>query len=103
MKTKPFSVALGFAVAAVLIGLLPMPYGYYMLLRTVLCAVAAYAAFLQSNRASGLFWVLLALAVLYNPLIPVYLGQKQIWIIVNFATLAVLWRVHQLLPPKDAA
>jgi len=38
-----------------------------------------------------------ALAVLYNPIIPVHLYEKEIWMIVNLVTAAVFFFKRDLL------
>ncbi|MDA1284761.1 MAG: hypothetical protein O3C61_07530 [Proteobacteria bacterium] len=58
---------------------LELPYGYYTLLRLVVTGVSLYAAFGLLEKGSVNFWVMLAIAVLFNPLIPVHLS-KEIWI-----------------------
>ena len=79
------------AVIAVAVGLLPMPYGYYMLLRLFFCGVSLY--FLSGVRRvrDVQKWVLVGLAVLYNPLVPVELGSKPLWSIVNIGTVVWFW------------
>jgi hypothetical protein len=71
------------AAVAVAIGLLPLPYGYYMLLRLFLCVLCNY--FLASVRGvrDGEKWVLVGLAVLYSPIVPVELGSKPLWSIIT--------------------
>jgi hypothetical protein len=71
---------------AVAIGLLPMPYGYYALLRLFFCGVSLYYLTRQSGVREVEKWILVGLAVLYNPLVPVELGNKTVWTIVNVAT-----------------
>ena len=63
-----------------------LPYGFYTLLRLVVCGVAAYAAFkLKSNPSlSGNFIPLIITAVLFNPLIPVHL-TRLIWLVIDLA------------------
>jgi len=58
---------------------LELPYGYYTLLRLVVTGVSLYAAFGLLEKGSVNFWVMLAIAVLFNPLIPVHLS-KEIWV-----------------------
>lgn len=103
MQERGFALALIAAVFAVAVGLLPMPYGYYMLLRLVLTIVSAYGLYLTWNPASPLSWLLIGLVVLYNPVIPVELGSKGLWTMINLATLGVFWfllrRVNQLPRP----
>jgi hypothetical protein len=97
--SRPGGFTLAFAVSAgaVALGLLAMPYGYYMLLRLVLTIVAAYGLYLTWEPASPLSWLLIGLIVLYNPIAPVTLGDKGLWTIVNLATLGVFWFVRRRL------
>lgn len=57
------------------------PYVYFQLLRLVVTASAAYIAWLFYNsEKNGWMWIMIAIAVLYNPVIPFYLS-KDIWIV----------------------
>ncbi len=83
-------VLLGVGTVGVLIGLGAMPYGYYLLLRLVLCGIALYLLFGAGLRLiDWQRWTLGAVAVLYNPLLPIRLGDKGLWTIVNVATLVL--------------
>lgn len=56
-----------------------LPYGYYRLLRWIVCVVAiATAIQLHRGQRPGFAWFLGALAILFNPLVPVPLG-KATW------------------------
>ena len=72
-----------------LIGLLPMPLGYYMLVRVIVCAACLYYAS-KSRKNDILLWTFGALAVLFNPIIPIYLYNKAIWFFINIGTDAIL-------------
>lgn len=77
---------------AVLVGLADMPYGYYGLLRIVLSLTGAVG--LVEARRRGLetyMWVFGVVAVVYNPVVPLKLGDKSLWGVVNIATLIALW------------
>ena len=76
------------AAVAVAIGFLPLP-GYYMLLRVFLCVVCIYYLSIVPRVRDGEKWVLAGLAVLYNPIVPIELGSKPLWSIINVAT--VVW------------
>ena len=70
-----------------IIGILPMPYGYYTLSRFIVCACAAYYAYQCSKNDDRNFLLIFGfIAILYNPIIPVHLYEKWIWIIVNIFT-----------------
>jgi hypothetical protein len=36
-------------------------------------------------------WTLVGSAVVYNPVIPVRLGDKDLWIVLNFASVILFW------------
>ena len=80
---------------AVAVGLLPMPYGYHMLLRLFLCGVSLY--FLTRPRGVGDVekWVLGGLVVLYNPIAPVPLGSELLWAVINIATVLWFWTLNR--------
>jgi hypothetical protein len=85
-------VLLGFSSLLTLLGIAHMPYGYYMLLRTVVCLTASWGlANALKPRRQGWLWAYGTLALLYNPVLPVHLGSKSLWVFVNFATMAILW------------
>jgi len=74
-------------IVVMAIGFLPMPYGYYNLSRLVVCGCSIYFAYQLFQKEDKLFvWVFGFLAVLYNPIIPVHLYDKEIWMVVNIIT-----------------
>jgi len=59
------------------------PYGYYTFLRVVICASSAYMAYLGFDRGKeGWGWIFGIIAVLFNPLVPIYL-TKEIWVVID--------------------
>ena len=85
------NIAIIASVVAVLIGLLDMPYDYYMLLRTILFISCGYAAYLLYEKDNMGFILLGLLALLYNPFFPIHLHEKAIWIALNFGALGALF------------
>jgi hypothetical protein len=83
------------AAIAVAIGLLPMPYEYYVLLRLFLCGVSVYFLTRPFGVRDAEKWVLVGLAVLYNPIAPVGLGGKTTWSIINIATVIWFWMLNR--------
>jgi hypothetical protein len=77
----------------VAMGILPLPYGFYMLLRITICltAVVGLVRAREERRPSWL-WIYGVLSVLYNPVLPVHLMAKSLWIMINIATIALLWK-----------
>lgn len=55
------------------------PYGYYQMLRWVACVAAAYAAY-AAYRAKKAFWqwLMVTVAILFNPIAPFYL-KRETW------------------------
>ena len=65
------------------------PYGYYVFLRCVCCAVFAYLAIQAfAQKKEGWVWVLGVTAVVYNPIIRIHL-TREIWSVVNVATIII--------------
>ncbi|MHC4538055.1 MAG: DUF6804 family protein [Planctomycetota bacterium] len=55
------------------------PYGYYQLLRFVVCGISIFVAFMAYQwQQLWAMWLFGVVAVLYNPLIPIHL-PKQVW------------------------
>jgi hypothetical protein len=70
------------------------PYGYYILLRWVVCPCficAALQAFRQGKK--NMIWVLGVTAAIYNPLISLHL-TRELWSVLNLAGIGVgVWSV----------
>ena len=84
MKNNPW-----FTICCIMLGIaiLPiMPYGYYMLLRVVICGVCLWQAITIYNKTSELPVGLCLVALLYNPIFSVHL-TRGVWTILNIGTL----------------
>ena len=88
-STRPFIPQI-LAMLMLLWALLPMnPYGYYVLLRVVVCGVSAYVAYCSFTCGSkALAWILAGTSLLYNPFLPVHL-TRTIWVLVNLVTIVL--------------
>lgn len=88
------TIGLGLA-AAMAICLLPMPYGYYTLLRFVAMiyfACLAYTYFKDNKTTIAV--IAASLALLFQPFFKIYLG-REIWNIVNVLTaIALIYQWH---------
>lgn len=82
------------AALAVAIGLLPLPYDYYVLLRLFLCGLSLYFLTRPGLQESER-WVLGGVAVLYNPIAPIPLGSKLLWSVLNIATVSWFWMLKR--------
>lgn len=84
------------------IGILPMPYGYYNLSRFVVCGCSVYFAIVCKNKDDDVFmWVFGGLAILYNPIVPIHLYEKEIWMVVNLITAAIFFTKKHLVSDED--
>ena len=85
------------SILALSLALLPLPYGYYILLRVGMCGVLAYLAYTASqSNEQGLTWILGIIAVIYNPFAPLHLG-REVWTVINFVTIGLLLYVRSLV------
>ena len=72
-----------FAAGFLLLGILPLPHGYFNLLSLIACAVFAGAAYVTFENDEALLpWIFIVLALLFNPVIKVYLS-KEIWAVID--------------------
>jgi len=107
-SVAPVEVLVILATVSVAVGILPLPYGFYMLLRLIIC-LAAGVGFVRAweERRTGWLWIYGVLAVLYNPVLPIHLLLRPLWIVANLVTIVLLWvglsKFGDLLPgQKDA-
>jgi signal transduction histidine kinase len=65
------------------------PYGYYQLLRFVVCGVSVYVAFMAyAWKRLWATWLFGIMAVLFNPLVPIHLS-RELWQPIDFACAAL--------------
>lgn len=77
LRITPVRSASLIATIAVIIGFADLPYGYYMLLRLFLCGVSLFFL-VGANLVLEDWhrWTLSGFAVLYNPILPIRIGEK---------------------------
>ena len=79
-------ITAGFLFAAIL----PLPYGYYTILRIVVCGAFAWAALIAFDRNVNILpWAFIVLAIIFNPVIKIHFS-KEMWAIIDFASGVVL-------------
>lgn len=65
-------------------------YGYYTLLRFVVCGVTAYGAYLAAEiEKKGWTWTFGILTVLFNPVIPIHLNRET-WAFIDIGVAILL-------------
>ncbi len=66
-----------------LIAILPLPYGYYILLRWIVSISAIFSAWVANELGKKSWLFLMAIiALLFNPLIPIHLN-KGAWVLID--------------------
>lgn len=81
------------AIAMLVLALFAWPYAYYIFLKFVVTGMAAYYAYYlyQVNGLHGAwFWVFIFAAILFNPLMPIYLGDRGVWSIIDVGLVIVV-------------
>lgn len=94
--TRGTYLALHLVPAALLVAALAYwPYGYYTLLRFIVCIAAVWLAVLDFQRNDKITpWVIVLgiIAILFNPIAPVYLSRGT-WAYLDVAA-AILFGIH---------
>ena len=66
-----------------------MPYGYYNLLRLLVCGSSAYIGYnYYKSKKERYSWIFYIQAFIYNPIIPLHFG-RELWLLVNAASIVV--------------
>ncbi len=79
LQKKPHLIPSIIAALMLFGALAPWPYGYYQLLRFLVCGVSAYVAYIAySWQKLWATWLFGIIAVLFNPLLPIHLS-REIW------------------------
>jgi heme/copper-type cytochrome/quinol oxidase subunit 4 len=79
------------------------PYGYYQLLRFVVCGVSVYVAFMAYNwQKIWAVWLFGFIAFLFNPLIPMHIS-RELWQPIDFicAVVFIIVAVVLKMPSKE--
>ena len=76
---------LKFTASILLLGILPLPYGFYIFLRLIVTIVSLFTAFKIVDKQTNDFWILIIISILFNPIIPVFLF-KLAWIPIDLIT-----------------
>jgi hypothetical protein len=85
-----FTIARLIAAGALVLAVRRWPYSYYTVLRWAVCIIATYGAFraFDSGRKTW-HWILGELAVLFNPVAPIYFARET-WTMLDFLAALVL-------------
>ena len=62
---------------------------YYSLLKLITSGVCIYSV--VKFKTEWIRWIFGGLAVLYNPIFPIHLGDEDIWSTINIITIVYIW------------
>ena len=69
------------------LGALSMPSGYYDILRIIIFAASIYLSITNyNNNESGWMIAFCIIALIFNPIIPLYLYDKFTWMVIDIAS-----------------
>jgi len=79
------------AIPMLLWALADNPYGYYQILRWVICGLTGYSAFLAyKNDKDAWTWIFGITAVLFNPIAPIHL-PRDTWSFIDLIAAAIIF------------
>jgi hypothetical protein len=91
------------SAALLILALADLPYGFYTFLRIVVCGTAAFGAFAAYTTDRGAWVVVLGLlALLFNPIFPIYL-DREAWAFIDIITAAALVFSAYQIPPHETS
>jgi len=89
-KTKLLQWPIVVGIISLVMTLFPVAYGIYTLNRIIITTVAIYYAYwINKNikKQDFWFWILVFIAILFNPVIPIHLGVKNVLGFIDLATM----------------
>ena len=90
MSRRPHLVPCLIAAVMALIAIADLPYGYYTLMRLVVCPTAIFVVVMAAkSHQMWAVWLYAITGLLFNPLVPVHL-TKGIWQPLDFLAAAAL-------------
>jgi len=89
------------AAILLLLGIAPVPYGYYIFLRIVATCVFVWGAVVLFSRKSPILpWVYIVLAIIFNPIIQVFFS-REVWIGIDLVAAILLLSSITVLAPRQ--
>ena len=105
-KRRPLLIPCLIAAAMSFVAIADLPYGYYTLMRLVVCATAVLVIVVAAkSKQMWTVWAFSILVLLFNPIVPVHL-TKGLWQPLDLITgvlLIVAALVIRQKPPAEAA
>lgn len=91
------------AAAIIGIGALPMPYGYYNLVRIVATGMFIWSAVVLYQRGGQyLPWIFALVAITFNPIFKISF-EKEVWIVIDIVAAVLLFIFARPLASNNAS
>jgi len=89
IKALSIKPAVIVSIVLLVLAIFPWPYGYYTLLRLIVCLTAALLAWVSYKRQLVQWvWIMVFTAVFFNPVIVVHFG-RELWAAIDLTTAIV--------------
>lgn len=98
MNLDPKILLAGMAVS--LISAFPFNATFYVFTRTVICLSFIYGTYELNKRNNSIWILLMMLAILFNPIFPIYFNEKLTWVIIDIFAAVVFLYTYQLISPS---
>jgi hypothetical protein len=83
LEKRPHLIPCIVAATVLFLALGSWPYGYYQLLRLVVCGASIYVSFTAYNwQKTWAVWLFGLVAILFNPLIPIHFS-REVWKLID--------------------
>lgn len=84
------------AILTLVLSQFDWPYGYYQLLRIVVTVTAGFVAYVLYDEQDRTWFAFLAIAILFNPLLPVHL-ERELWTAIDYVTAGIfVWLGYKI-------
>ena len=98
MNLDPKILLAGMAVS--LISIFPFNATFYIFTRTIICLSFLYGTYELNKKKHGLWIPLFMLAILYNPIAPIYFDSKFIWSIIDIISAIIFLYSYLICSPS---
>lgn len=89
--------------AMLFLSIASMPYGFYTLLRIVVCATFIFASIVSHDRKyTNLTWLYALISIIFNPIIKIHF-DKEIWLFIDVTAAIILIFTANKITKKDAS
>jgi len=96
---RTFTIINAVVAFCLLLAMADLPYGYYVLLRWVVCLHTVFIAVRRFSAGSAAYGcILLVVAIVFNPIFPLHLG-KSVWLVVDPLAAAIILASEFIPPP----